>query len=153
MTTTEAISIVIAVLGSGGLGWWYSALRADQREKRADTRAASESEVNIVVSLLAGFEKMQQQIGDLYERWTRAEQNAADARADAAAARSESAAASAAAASATKEVATLRLALSRVTAHFRPVVDWIDSGAPPPPPSIPSDVRDLLRSTDTTPGT
>lgn len=150
MTTPEAFNVLLAVLGSGGLGWWFFSWRGDRREKASDERATAESDVNIVVALLDNQGKMQAQIGDLYERWTRAEQTAADARADAASARSEAAAATAQAADATREVRSLHSTLSRVLAHFRPVVDWIDAGALHPPPSIPEDVRDLLRSDATT---
>lgn len=129
------------------LGWWL-AFRKDRREQAADGRQEEASEVNIVSLLLENQGTMQDQIQILTDRWVGAQSDAALARSEAATARSEAALARADAASATREVTLLRSTLSRVVAHFRPLVEWLDAGAAPPPPPIPHDVRDLLDSAE-----
>lgn len=42
------------------------------------------------------------------------------------------------------QVADLRAALALAISHVRPLVDWIDNGAPPPPPLISADLRALI---------
>lgn len=137
---------LLGALGPTGLGWWWLTYRKEKREARASEQDNTAGEVNVVLALLDGQHRMQTQIGELYDRWVASQQVAADARSDAAQARAEAAHAVTQATAATKEVATLRGTLSRVIAHFRPVLAWIDAGAAPPPPQIPEDVRLLLRA-------
>lgn len=147
----DIIATVVAALGPAGiLGWWLM-LRKDRREDSVDLRDGTASEVSLVMVLIEGQAKMQGQIADLFTRWSKAETAAADARAEASSARHEAARAVAEAAEAIREVALLRSSLSRVVAHFRPVLDWIDSGAHPPPPVIPPDVRDIIARADRSP--
>lgn len=142
-------TVVMALAGPTGLGWWLWTYRQDRRDEEQTQDAGRESDVNIVLKLLEAQGQMQGQIGDLYDRWMTAERVSADARADAAAARADAAAAVARSTEASREVGNLRATLTRVVAHFRPVVDWLDAGAPPPPPVVPDDVRELLRTDPT----
>lgn len=43
----------------------------------------------------------------------------------------------------TKRLGDLRIVIAL---HVAPLIAWIDAGAPPPPPTIPEDLRDLLSS-------
>ena len=47
-----------------------------------------------------------------------------------------------------EEAAQLRSHLSRLVAHVRPIIHWLDAGAVPPPPTIHVELRALIEGDD-----
>lgn len=119
------VSLVVIFVG-GAVTWWRSIRddrRASQDQKRADRgeeREDTTSDVNVVVKLTEGFASLQ---ALQVKTW----QDGQEAIREAAAAR--------------LEVTWLR---TTVASLVRPLVAWIDSGAQPPPPAVPEELRRLL---------
>lgn len=116
------VTLMLGLLGSGGLVGWYVAVRKDRREDRTS---------NVDMS-----EKMLTRQAQMYDRMNSLEDQVS-------AERRERIETSDHLADATRRLAAVEARFSRVLAHVRVFIEWLDSGAEPPPPSVTEELRRL----------
>lgn len=128
--------LLTLVSGGGVVGWWKT-IKDDRRAERAEPVDLVARTFETQMAMSSHLTEMQRRITELVA------DNIAN-REEASAAKVASQEALRRAAHAEAQTSRLREALLWITGQIRPLIEWVDSGAKPPPPAIPEDLRAYL---------
>lgn len=127
----------LAFVTTGGAVGWYRAVKGERRADRAEP-------VDLVARTFESQIAMSAHVVELQDRYAALSSDHMVTKGDAAEARATAGEAVRRAAHAESEVQRLRQSLRWVTDHIRPIIEWLDGGALPPPPKVPADLRAYL---------
>jgi hypothetical protein len=130
-------SLLLALVSGGGAVGWWKAVKDDQRNERSEP-------VDLVSRTLDLQIKQSDHMAEMQTRQTALFVDNMEIRGQLGAAKSESAEALRRATHAEAETGRLREALAWVGDHIRPIIEWVDGGAKPPPPPISEELRAYL---------